>query len=152
MFNVRWSAPIALLVVAGACSPHITTGRGDDSATGDINAHALAVIEGERLEMSAAGGATITSILRRHVPNLTISQHNNSGSCPTLTLRGQRSTTLSSEPSYYVDGTRLQDGCFLETLSPRDVESIEVYGAGQSPANSNIPGTSGGLILIMTKR
>ncbi|MDE6117278.1 MAG: carboxypeptidase-like regulatory domain-containing protein, partial [Duncaniella sp.] len=48
------------------------------------------------------------------------------GTVGTIRIRGERSLTASNDPLYVVDGVPLMSGSGIETLNPRDIESIDI--------------------------
>ena len=72
------------------------------------------------------------------------------GTIGSILIRGTRSITASSDPLYVVDGVPLQSGG-IETLNPRDIESIDILKDASSTAIYGSRGANG-VVLITTKR
>ena len=72
------------------------------------------------------------------------------GSVGNILIRGTRSLNASSAPLYVVDGVPLQAGG-IETLNPRDIESIDILKDASSTAIYGSRGANG-VVLITTKR
>ena len=71
------------------------------------------------------------------------------GTLGSVYIRGQRSISATSSPLYVVDGVPLQAGG-IETLNPRDIESIDVLKDASSTAIYGSRGANG-VILVTTK-
>ena len=67
-----------------------------------------------------------------------------------ITIRGQRSISAGKGPLYVVDGVPLQAGG-IETLNPRDIESIDILKDASSTAIYGSRGANG-VVLVTTKR
>ncbi len=72
------------------------------------------------------------------------------GTVGSILIRGSRSITASGAPLYVVDGVPLQAGG-IETLNPRDIESIDILKDASSTAIYGSRGANG-VVLITTKR
>ena len=72
------------------------------------------------------------------------------GTVGSILIRGSRSITASGSPLYVVDGVPLQAGG-IETLNPRDIESIDILKDASSTAIYGSRGANG-VVLITTKR
>jgi TonB-linked SusC/RagA family outer membrane protein len=72
------------------------------------------------------------------------------GTVGSISIRGARSISASSAPLYVVDGVPLQSGG-IETLNPRDIESIDILKDASSTAIYGSRGANG-VVLITTKR
>ena len=72
------------------------------------------------------------------------------GTVGSIHIRGSRSITASGSPLYVVDGVPLQAGG-IETLNPRDIESIDILKDASSTAIYGSRGANG-VVLITTKR
>ena len=72
------------------------------------------------------------------------------GTIGSISIRGTRSITASSAPLYVVDGVPLQTGG-IETLNPRDIESIDILKDASSTAIYGSRGANG-VVLVTTKR
>ena len=72
------------------------------------------------------------------------------GTVGSISIRGTRSISASSAPLYVVDGVPLQAGG-IETLNPRDIESIDILKDASSTAIYGSRGANG-VVLVTTKR
>ncbi len=72
------------------------------------------------------------------------------GTVGNILIRGSRSITASGSPLYVVDGVPLQAGG-IETLNPRDIESIDILKDASSTAIYGSRGANG-VVLVTTKR
>ncbi|MBQ8487247.1 MAG: TonB-dependent receptor [Prevotella sp.] len=72
------------------------------------------------------------------------------GEIGSITIRGSRSITASGAPLYVVDGVPLQTGG-IESLNPRDIESIDILKDASSTAIYGSRGANG-VVLVTTKR
>jgi len=72
------------------------------------------------------------------------------GTVGSISIRGSRSISASSAPLYVVDGVPLQTGG-IETLNPRDIESIDILKDASSAAIYGSRGANG-VVLVTTKR
>ena len=72
------------------------------------------------------------------------------GTVGNITIRGTRSISASSAPLYVVDGVPLQAGG-IETINPRDIESIDILKDASSTAIYGSRGANG-VVLVTTKR
>ncbi len=74
------------------------------------------------------GDGSLLSTMKGKIPSFRVQQ--GLEVCPEISLRGQASFSGFINPDVYVDGTRANDTCVLETLSSRDVDRVEVYPMG----------------------
>ena len=72
------------------------------------------------------------------------------GTIGSIAIRGQRSISAGKGPLYVVDGVPLQAGG-IETLNPRDIESIDILKDASSTAIYGSRGANG-VVLVTTKR
>lgn len=73
------------------------------------------------------------------------------GTVGTIRIRGTRSLTASSDPLYVVDGVPLMSASAIETLNPRDIESIDILKDASATAIYGSRGANG-VIIVTTKR
>ncbi|KDN54219.1 SusC/RagA family TonB-linked outer membrane protein [Flavobacterium seoulense] len=73
------------------------------------------------------------------------------GQLGSVRIRGQRSLNASSEPLYVVDGVPLFSSSAIETLNPRDIESIDVLKDASATAIYGSRGANG-VIIVTTKQ
>ena len=72
------------------------------------------------------------------------------GTVGSIMIRGTRSISAGQGPLYVVDGVPLQAGG-IETLNPRDIESIDILKDASSTAIYGSRGANG-VVLVTTKR
>lgn len=68
-----------------------------------------------------------------------------------IRIRGNRSLSASNSPLYVVDGVPLMSASSIETLNPRDIESIDVLKDASATAIYGSRGANG-VILVTTKQ
>ena len=55
------------------------------------------------------------------------------------------------QPTVYIDGTLLSDTCALTSVSPNDLDRVEVYTSGDTPY-ATIRRNPAGVIIVYRKR
>lgn len=73
------------------------------------------------------------------------------GTVGTIRIRGTRSLNASNDPLYVVDGVPLLSASAIETINPRDIESIDVLKDASSTAIYGSRGANG-VIIVTTKK
>ncbi len=73
------------------------------------------------------------------------------GTLGSVRIRGNRSLTASNSPLYVVDGVPLMSASSIETLNPRDIESIDVLKDASATAIYGSRGANG-VIIVTTKQ
>ena len=73
------------------------------------------------------------------------------GELGSVRIRGQRSITADNAPLYVVDGVPLLSASAIETLNPRDIESIDILKDASATAIYGSRGANG-VILVTTKQ
>ena len=73
------------------------------------------------------------------------------GTVGDIRIRSARSLTASSDPLYVVDGVPLLSGAAIETLNPRDIESIDILKDASATAIYGSRGANG-VIIVTTKQ
>lgn len=73
------------------------------------------------------------------------------GTVGTVRIRGNRSLTASNAPLYVVDGIPLLSASSIETINPRDIESIDVLKDASATAVYGSRGANG-VIIVTTKK
>lgn len=73
------------------------------------------------------------------------------GTIGAVRIRGNRSLTASNSPLYVVDGVPLMSPTAIETLNPRDIQSIEVLKDASATAIYGSRGANG-VIIVSTKK
>lgn len=115
------AAAFAALVLAG-CGPLHNGQRG----SGVSMENGAFIIAGEDLK---DGRGDILNAMVGKVPNFRVNRPSMQ-TCPQISIRHATTHTSVVNPSVYIDGTRSQDTCILESLSTSEVERLEVYPAG----------------------
>ena len=73
------------------------------------------------------------------------------GQIGSIRIRGERSLNKGNEPLYVVDGVPLMSASGIETLNPRDIESIDILKDASATAIYGSRGANG-VILVTTKQ
>ncbi len=73
------------------------------------------------------------------------------GTVPDVRIRGNRSLSGGNSPLYVVDGVPLMSDAGIETINPRDIESIDILKDASATAIYGSRGANG-VILITTKQ
>ena len=73
------------------------------------------------------------------------------GTIGSIRIRGERSLTASNDPLYVVDGVPLMSGSGIETLNPRDIESIDILKDASATAIYGSRGANG-VVIVTTKQ
>ncbi|RNC65967.1 TonB-dependent receptor [Proteiniphilum sp. X52] len=109
---------------------------------------ALAVVSAK--ELSAKPVTNAFEALQGKVAGLDITSAQRPGELGTIRIRGNRSLNATNDPLYVVDGVVLSAGG-IESINPRDIESINVLKDASSTAIYGSRGANG-VILVTTKR
>lgn len=73
------------------------------------------------------------------------------GTVGSIRIRGERSLTASNEPLYVVDGVPLMSASGIESLNPRDIESIDILKDASATAIYGSRGANG-VVIVTTKQ
>lgn len=73
------------------------------------------------------------------------------GTVGKIRIRGERSLKASNDPLYVVDGVPLMSGSGIETLNPRDIESIDILKDASATAIYGSRGANG-VVIVTTKQ
>jgi TonB-linked SusC/RagA family outer membrane protein len=73
------------------------------------------------------------------------------GTIGSVRIRGNRSLSASNSPLYVVDGVPLMSASAIETLNPRDIESIDILKDASATAVYGSRGANG-VIIVTTKQ
>ncbi len=73
------------------------------------------------------------------------------GTVGSIRIRGERSLKASRDPLYVVDGVPLMSGSGIETLNPRDIESIDILKDASATAIYGSRGANG-VVIVTTKQ
>ena len=101
-------------------------------------------------ELNAKPVSNAFEALQGKAAGVDITSSERPGTVGSIMIRGTRSLNASSAPLYVVDGVPLQAGG-IETLNPRDIESIDILKDASSTAIYGSRGANG-VVLITTKR
>lgn len=89
--------------------------------------------------------------LQGRAAGVDITSNERPGEIGRITIRGVRSLTASSSPLYVVDGIPLMSSSSIETINPRDIESIDILKDASATAIYGSRGANG-VIIISTNR
>lgn len=109
---------------------------------------ALASVSSEELNTKPVSNAF--EALQGKAAGVDITSSQRPGELGDIRIRGNRSINASNTPLYVVDGVPLNSGG-IETINPRDIESIDILKDASSTAIYGSRGANG-VILITTKR
>lgn len=109
---------------------------------------ALAVVSAEELTTKPVTNAF--EALQGKVAGVDITSSQRPGELGSIRIRGNRSLSATNAPLYVVDGVVLSSGG-IESINPRDIESINVLKDASSTAIYGSRGANG-VILVTTKR
>jgi hypothetical protein len=129
-----------LLTSAAACAQHNRAATADTSARGGAT-----VVQGADL---VSRGGSLLEALKGRVSNMRVDRMQ--GRCPLITLRGQKTIIGSTDPTIYIDGTRMGDTCSLDQVQVVSVERVEVYAGGISPPPGYAPAANGTILVFLT--
>ncbi|WP_281337424.1 SusC/RagA family TonB-linked outer membrane protein [Flavobacterium eburneipallidum] len=110
---------------------------------------AIARVSAEELTSRPVNNAL--EALQGKAAGVDITTNERPGQIGTVRIRGQRSLTASSSPLYVVDGVPLLSSSSIETLNPRDIESIDVLKDASATAIYGSRGANG-VIIVTTKQ
>jgi len=110
---------------------------------------ALSRVTSEELESMPVTNAM--QALQGRAAGVDISSNQRPGELGEVRIRGSRSITASNNPLYVVDGVPLMSESAIETLNPRDIESIDVLKDASATAIYGSRGANG-VILVTTKK
>lgn len=109
---------------------------------------ALTRVTGEELNTKPVANAF--QALQGKAAGVDITSNERPGEIGSILIRGQRSLNATNEPLYVVDGIPLNSGG-IESLNPRDIESVDILKDASSTAIYGSRGANG-VVLITTKR
>ena len=109
---------------------------------------AMAVVTAEELSTKPVTNAF--EALQGKVAGVDITSSQRPGELGSIRIRGNRSLSATNSPLYVVDGVVLSSGG-IESINPRDIESINVLKDASSTAIYGSRGANG-VILVTTKR
>lgn len=109
---------------------------------------AMTRVSGEDLNTKPVANAF--EALQGKAAGVDITSNQRPGELGKIRIRGNRSLNASNDPLYVVDGVPLNSGG-IETINPRDIESIDILKDASSTAIYGSRGANG-VILVTTKR
>ena len=89
--------------------------------------------------------------LQGNAAGVDITNSDRPGEVGSIRIRGVRSLNASSDPLYVVDGVPLMSSSAIETLNPKDIESIDVLKDASATAIYGSRGANG-VIIVTTKK
>lgn len=101
-------------------------------------------------ELTARPVSNAFEALQGKAAGVDITSSERPGTVGSIRIRGNRSLNATNEPLYVVDGVPLNSGG-IETINPRDIESIDILKDASSTAIYGSRGANG-VILVTTKR
>ena len=101
-------------------------------------------------ELNAKPVSNAFEALQGKAAGVDITSNQRPGEIGSIRIRGNRSLNASNSPLYVVDGVPLSSGG-IETLNPRDIESIDILKDASSTAIYGSRGANG-VVLVTTKR
>ncbi|HTE47709.1 MAG TPA: carboxypeptidase regulatory-like domain-containing protein, partial [Gemmatimonadaceae bacterium] len=152
---------ISMKILALTLNPLVTTATGDQRRVEVGNA--IAQVDASKLVETSAI-ANIGDLLTARAPGVSVIPGTQTGAGTRIRIRGTSSLSLSNNPIYIVDGTRVEGTTGSSTLSvggtlparvndlnPDEIETIEVV---RGPSAATLYGTdaANGVVVITTKR
>ncbi len=89
--------------------------------------------------------------LQGRAAGVDITTNERPGQLGKIMIRGQRSLSAGNDPLYVVDGVPLMSSSAIETLNPRDIESIDILKDASATAIYGSRGANG-VIIVTTKQ
>src|SRR5574344_164498 len=105
-------------------------------------------VSGEQLNVKPVSNAF--EALQGKAAGVDITSSERPGTVGSIHIRGNRSITATQSPLYVVDGVHLSAGG-IESINPRDIQSIDILKDASSTAIYGSRGANG-VVLITTKR
>jgi outer membrane receptor protein involved in Fe transport len=122
---------VAMVCMAGACArqtaPATTGLPGAAAWTESVTQRSARAAQGGTVLSSAqlGSGSDVLDALESRIATMRVDRANSR--CPRISLRGVRSLLGSTDPTVYVNGTRMANTCVLNSIRPADVRRVEVY-------------------------
>lgn len=110
---------------------------------------AMSSVTGEDLNTRPVSNAF--EALQGKAAGVDITTNERPGTIGSIRIRGNRSLTASNDPLYVVDGVPLMSSSAIETLNPRDIESIDILKDASATAIYGSRGANG-VIIVTTKQ
>ena len=101
-------------------------------------------------ELNTKPVTNVFQALQGKAAGVDITSSERPGTLGDIRIRGNRSLNASNTPLYVVDGVPLSSGG-IETLNPRDIESVDILKDASSTAIYGSRGANG-VVLVTTKR
>lgn len=102
-------------------------------------------------ELSARPVTNALQALQGKAAGVDITSSERPGTIGSVRIRGNRSLSASNDPLYVVDGVPLMSKSSIETLNPRDIESIDILKDASATAIYGSRGANG-VIIVTTKQ
>ncbi len=110
---------------------------------------AMASVSSEELNVRPVSNAL--EALQGKAAGVDITTNERPGQLGSILIRGQRSIGASNDPLYVVDGVPLMSASAIETLNPRDIETIDILKDASATAIYGSRGANG-VIIVTTKQ
>jgi len=137
----------------------VTTATGEQRKV-ELGNSVSTINAAERVEASTINN--MADLLVAKAPGVQVSPPNMTGAAQTIRIRGNSSISLNNDPIFIIDGVRMSSGAisaglggtnfsFLNTLSPEEIEDIEIV---KGPSAATLYGTAAanGVVVITTKK
>jgi len=137
----------------------VTTATGDQRKV-ELGNSLSTINAAQQVETKPING--LADLLTAKAPGVIVQPPNMTGAAPVVRIRGANSLSLNNDPIYIVDGIRINSSTiganlggtnwsFLNTLSPEEIEDIEIV---KGPSAATLYGTdaANGVIVITTKK
>ena len=102
-------------------------------------------------EIEARPVVNAMQALQGKAAGVDITSNERPGELGTVLIRGNRSISASNDPLYVVDGVPLMSASAIETINPRDIESVDILKDASATAIYGSRGANG-VILVTTKK
>lgn len=110
-----------------------------------------AMINVDSEELNQRPVANAFEALQGKAAGVDITSSERPGELGSIRIRGVRSLSASSDPLYVVDGVPLMSSSAIETINPKDIESIDVLKDASATAIYGSRGANG-VIIVTTKK
>ena len=140
----RSTINVSMAEDASALDEVIVTGY-TTQARGDITGSVASVDVSEAVKAPIVNAA---EALQGRVSGVTVVSNGDVGSSPKITIRGFGSSN-NTDPLYIIDGVQSENGDFLNSISPNDIDQINVLKDGAAAIYG--ARASNGVIIITTK-
>lgn len=134
---------VGLITLAvGACGAGGAGQPGSASLTATRSGNAV-VLSGEQLWERSGD---LLSVMASRVSFMRVRR---SGTCPQITMRGEKTLVGPSDPYIYVNGTQAGNTCLLEMMRSEDVERVEIYPMGVTQRPGYAPNPNGVILIFL---